>query len=54
MGIKVVSILTGDCRVGDVMQLSYAALNVLQCSRSMTPFAQKIWHPLYTSFLFWY
>jgi nitrogenase molybdenum-cofactor synthesis protein NifE len=39
MGIEVVSILTGDGRVADVQRAHGAALNVVQCSGSMTHLA---------------
>ena len=42
MGVKVVSILTGDGRVEDVSKAHGAALNVVQCSGSLTPLAQEM------------
>jgi len=42
MGIRVVSVMTGDGRVKDVKMASRACLNVVQCSGSMTHLAQKM------------
>jgi nitrogenase molybdenum-cofactor synthesis protein NifE len=40
MGIQVVSIMTGDGRVADIQHAHTAALNVVQCSGSMTHLAK--------------
>jgi nitrogenase molybdenum-cofactor synthesis protein NifE len=42
MGVEVVSIMTGDGRVGDIQRAHGAALNVVQCSGSMTRLAQMM------------
>ena len=42
MGVKVVSVITGDGRVDEVMQSKNAALNVVQCSGSVTHLAKKM------------
>ncbi len=42
MGVEVVSILTGDGRVGEIQRAHGAALNVVQCSGSMTHLAQMM------------
>nr|WP_320014938.1 nitrogenase iron-molybdenum cofactor biosynthesis protein NifE [uncultured Desulfobacter sp.] len=42
MGVKVVSVITGDGRVDEVMQAGNAALNVVQCSGSVTHLAQQM------------
>ncbi len=42
MGINVVSVITGDGRVDEVMQAGNAALNVVQCSGSVTHLAKKM------------
>jgi nitrogenase molybdenum-cofactor synthesis protein NifE len=42
MGIKVVSVITGDGRVDEVMQAGTAALNVVQCSGSVTHLAKQM------------
>jgi nitrogenase molybdenum-cofactor synthesis protein NifE len=36
MGVQVVSVATGDGRVGEIMKSHTARLNVVQCSGSMT------------------
>jgi nitrogenase molybdenum-cofactor synthesis protein NifE len=40
MGVQVVSIITGDGRVADIQRAHGAALNVVQCSGSMTHLAR--------------
>ncbi len=42
MGIKVVSTITGDGRVEDIMKAHGASLNIVQCSGSMTWLAKKM------------
>ncbi|NWH05207.1 nitrogenase iron-molybdenum cofactor biosynthesis protein NifE [Desulfobacter latus] len=42
MGVKVVSVITGDGRVDEVMQAGNAALNVVQCSGSVTHLAKQM------------
>ena len=42
MGVNVVSIMTGDGRVGDISRAHGAALNVVQCSGSLTPLAKDM------------
>jgi nitrogenase molybdenum-cofactor synthesis protein NifE len=42
MGIKVVSIMTGDGRVEEIRRCQGAALNVVQCSGAMTYLAQMM------------
>lgn len=42
MGVQVVSVLTGDGRVEDVQRAHGAALNVVQCSGSMTYLAKMM------------
>ncbi len=42
MGVKVVSVITGDGRVDEVMQSKNAALNVVQCSGSVTHLAKAM------------
>ncbi|WP_462269863.1 nitrogenase iron-molybdenum cofactor biosynthesis protein NifE [Desulfobacter sp.] len=42
MGVKVVSVITGDGRVEEVMQAGNAALNVVQCSGSVTHLAKQM------------
>ena len=42
MGVEVVSILTGDGRVGDIRRSHRAALNVVQCSGSLTFLAKDM------------
>ena len=42
MGVKVVSVITGDGRVDEVMQARNAALNVVQCSGSVTHLAKQM------------
>ena len=42
MGINVVSVITGDGRVDEVMQAGNAALNVVQCSGSVTHLAKMM------------
>ena len=42
MGVKVVSVVTGDGRVDEVMQAGNAALNVVQCSGSVSHLAKKM------------
>jgi nitrogenase molybdenum-cofactor synthesis protein NifE len=42
MGVEVVSTMTGDGRVDDIGRAHGAALNVVQCSGSMTYLAEKI------------
>jgi nitrogenase molybdenum-cofactor synthesis protein NifE len=42
MGLDVVSVMTGDGRVGDIKRSHGAALNVVQCSGSMTSLAQMM------------
>jgi nitrogenase molybdenum-cofactor synthesis protein NifE len=50
MGIQVVSVMTGDGRVGDLSRAHGASLNVVQCSGSMTNLDQddggKVRNPL--------
>jgi nitrogenase molybdenum-cofactor synthesis protein NifE len=42
MGVQVVSVMTGDGRVADVQRAHGAALNVVQCSGSMTYLAKMM------------
>ena len=42
MGVKVVSVITGDGRVAEVQQAKNAALNVVQCSGSVTHLAKQM------------
>jgi len=42
MGVKVVSVITGDGRVDEVMQAGNAALNVVQCSGSVIHLAKQM------------
>jgi nitrogenase molybdenum-cofactor synthesis protein NifE len=42
MGLEVVATLTGDGRVGDIRRAHAAALNVVQCSGSMTQLAARM------------
>jgi nitrogenase molybdenum-cofactor synthesis protein NifE len=42
MGVEVVSIMTGDGRVDDIKRAHDAALNVVQCSGSMTTLAKMM------------
>jgi nitrogenase molybdenum-cofactor synthesis protein NifE len=42
MGVKVISVITGDGRVADVKQAANAALNVVQCSGSVTHLAKAM------------
>ena len=42
MGVKVVSVITGDGRVEEVQQARNAALNVVQCSGSVTHLAKQM------------
>jgi nitrogenase molybdenum-cofactor synthesis protein NifE len=42
MGIEIVSVMTGDGRVDDIRRSHGAALNVVQCSGSMTHLAEKM------------
>jgi nitrogenase molybdenum-cofactor synthesis protein NifE len=42
MGVQVVSVMTGDGRVGDIQRAHGAALNVVQCSGSMTYLAKMM------------
>jgi nitrogenase molybdenum-cofactor synthesis protein NifE len=42
MGVKVVSVITGDGRVEEVQQAGNAALNVVQCSGSVTHLAKQM------------
>ncbi len=42
MGIKVVSVMTGDGRVDDIARAHEAGLNLVQCSGSLTPLAQAM------------
>ena len=42
VGVKVVSVVTGDGRVDEVMQAGNAALNVVQCSGSVSHLAKKM------------
>ena len=42
MGVKVVSVITGDGRVNEVMQAGRACLNVVQCSGSVTHLARDM------------
>nr|WP_321396144.1 nitrogenase iron-molybdenum cofactor biosynthesis protein NifE [uncultured Desulfobacter sp.] len=42
MGVKVVSVITGDGRVEEVQQAKNAALNVVQCSGSVTHLAKQM------------
>lgn len=42
MGLDVVSVMTGDGRVGDIKRAHGASLNVVQCSGSMTSLAQMM------------
>jgi nitrogenase molybdenum-cofactor synthesis protein NifE len=42
MGVQVVATVTGDGRVGDIRRAHGAALNLVQCSGSMTHFAKSL------------
>ena len=42
MGINVVSVLTGDGRIGDIARAHRADLNLVQCSGSLTPLAKSM------------
>jgi nitrogenase molybdenum-cofactor synthesis protein NifE len=42
MGVQVVSVMTGDGRVGDIERAHGASLNVVQCSGSMTYLARMM------------
>ena len=42
MGVEVVSVMTGDGRVGDIRRSASAALNVVQCSGSLTFLAEMM------------
>ncbi|TVR43572.1 MAG: nitrogenase iron-molybdenum cofactor biosynthesis protein NifE [Planctomycetota bacterium] len=42
MGIEVVATITGDGRIGDIQRAHGAALNVVQCSGSMTSLARDM------------
>jgi len=42
MGVNVVSVITGDGRVDEVMQAGNASLNVVQCSGSVTHLAKQM------------
>lgn len=42
MGLRVVAVMTGDGRVDDIRRSHRAALNVVQCSGSMTRLAQEM------------
>lgn len=42
MGVHVVSVMTGDGRVGEIRKSHGAVLNVVQCSGSMTYLAEKM------------
>jgi nitrogenase molybdenum-cofactor synthesis protein NifE len=42
MGVQVVSCITGDGRIDDIRQAHGAALNVVQCSGSMTHLAKQL------------
>jgi nitrogenase molybdenum-cofactor synthesis protein NifE len=42
MGITVVATLTGDGRIDDIRRANTAALNIVQCSGSMTPLAKAM------------
>ncbi len=42
MGIRVVSVLTGDARVTDIRNAHTASFNIVQCSGSMTPLAEAM------------
>ncbi|MBN2531108.1 MAG: nitrogenase iron-molybdenum cofactor biosynthesis protein NifE [Deltaproteobacteria bacterium] len=51
MGIKVVSVFTGDGRVAEIKQAHRAALNVVQCSGSMLGLAQMMKEKYGTPFI---
>ncbi|MBN2717115.1 MAG: nitrogenase iron-molybdenum cofactor biosynthesis protein NifE [Deltaproteobacteria bacterium] len=51
MGIKVVSIFTGDGRVADIRRSHRAALNVVQCSGSMLTLAKMMQEKYGTPFI---
>ncbi len=42
MGVKVIATVTGDGRVDDIRQMNHAALNVVQCSGSMSRLARLL------------
>ena len=42
MGVEVVSVLTGDGRVGKISRAHGASLNVVQCSGSLTYLAEHM------------
>jgi nitrogenase molybdenum-cofactor synthesis protein NifE len=42
MGIRVIATLTGDGRIADIRQARHAALNIVQCSGSMTHLAKAM------------
>jgi nitrogenase molybdenum-cofactor synthesis protein NifE len=51
MGVEVVASVTGDGRVDDIRRLHGAALNLVQCSGSMTHLARKLKETWGTPFL---
>ncbi len=42
IGINIVSVMTGDGRVGDIARAHQADLNLVQCSGSLTPMAEAM------------
>lgn len=42
MGINIVSVMTGDGRIGDIARAHKADLNLVQCSGSLTPMAEMM------------
>lgn len=42
LGIQVVSVMTGNSRIGDIQKAHQASLNVVQCSGSMTYLAKQM------------
>jgi len=42
MGVRVVSVMTGDSRVGEIRRAHGASLNVVQCSGAMTFLAERM------------
>jgi nitrogenase molybdenum-cofactor synthesis protein NifE len=51
MGVQVVSCITGDGRIGDIRRAHGAALNVVQCSGSMTHLAKSLKEKYGTPFI---
>jgi nitrogenase molybdenum-cofactor synthesis protein NifE len=58
MGVEVVATITGDGRIDDIRRAHGAALNLVQCSGSMTHLAKQLQekhgHSVQASLLFWH